>query len=59
MAAVCALGFLSALFAIVVGFFPPDQLPIDNRFEYMALLAGGVVLFSSIPLLLFFIRKRR
>lgn len=55
---ICSLGLLSALFAIVVGFFPPDQIPIDNIPLYIAILLGGVILFSTCPLVIFLFRKK-
>ncbi|HSX12315.1 MAG TPA: amino acid permease, partial [Rhabdochlamydiaceae bacterium] len=55
---VCALGFISALFAIVIGFFPPEQLPIANKTLYVELLFGGVLLFSLGPLLIFLFSRK-
>jgi amino acid transporter len=58
LAVVCSIGFLSALFAIIIGFFPPEQIPIDNLPAYVTTLLGGVILFSTGPLLIFLFRKR-
>lgn len=58
LAVVCSIGFLSALFAIIIGFFPPEQIPIDNLPAYVTTLLGGVILFSTGPLLIFLFRKK-
>lgn len=55
---ICSLGFLSALLAIIVGFFPPDQIPINNIPLYVVTLLGGVILFSTCPLIIFLFRKK-
>ncbi len=44
------VGFLGVAFAFVVGFFPPSQLPIGNPTLYVALVAGGLIIFASMPL---------
>lgn len=54
---VCGLGFFSSLFAILIGFFPPSQIPVSNTPLYIALLFGGVVLFSLGPTLLLLFKK--
>ncbi len=54
---VCATGFISAFFAIIIGFFPPEQIPIKNVSLYVMLLLSGVALFSLGPLLLMLTRK--
>lgn len=54
---VCGLGFFSSLFAIIIGFFPPSQIPINNAPLYVALLFGGVLLFSMGPLILLLFKK--
>lgn len=54
---VCVLGFLSALFAIVIGIFPPEQIPFANKTLYVCLLLGGVILFSLGPTIILFFKK--
>ncbi|MEO1193826.1 MAG: APC family permease [Pseudomonadota bacterium] len=45
-------GFLAVAFAFVVGFFPPDQLPIGSPALYVGLVAGGLLLFVAAALLI-------
>ncbi|MCB1115604.1 MAG: amino acid permease [Chlamydiia bacterium] len=51
------LGILGALFAIVVGFFPPAQLPIGNPLFYIFFLIGGLLILLGAPLLIIHFRK--
>lgn len=52
-----SLGFVSTLFAILIGFFPPSQIPIHNIPVYVGLLLGGVILFSLGPTLILLFKK--
>lgn len=42
-------GLLCCLLAIVIGFVPPTQIPIDNAALFVSFLAGGLVIFTAIP----------
>jgi len=35
-----------------VGFFPPSNLPVGSPGLYVALVAGGLVVFTGLPLLI-------
>ncbi|OGO95202.1 MAG: transporter [Coxiella sp. RIFCSPHIGHO2_12_FULL_42_15] len=52
----CLLGILSCLFALIVGFIPPTSIEIHNVYAYEAILIGGVVIFTILPL---FIKRRK
>ncbi|MDD5568685.1 MAG: amino acid permease [Candidatus Omnitrophica bacterium] len=47
------VGIGGVLFAFIVAFFPPSQLPVGNPTQYVLLVVGGTVVFSAIP---FFIK---
>ncbi|WP_291908028.1 APC family permease [Chitinophaga sp. CB10] len=46
------IGFVATLFSFVVAFFPPTQLPVGSPASYVAMVAGGTVIFVAIPLLI-------
>jgi glutamate:GABA antiporter len=53
----CAVGFLSSLAAVLIGFVPPSQLDFSAA-AYVFFVAGGVVLLGVIvPLLCLWLRK--
>jgi glutamate:GABA antiporter len=43
------LGILCCVSALLIGFAPPSQIPIDNVFIFESFLIGGLVLFVLIP----------
>ncbi|GAB5470729.1 MAG: amino acid permease [Rhodospirillales bacterium] len=45
-------GLLAVVFAFVVGFFPPAQLPVGSPGLYVGLVAGGLLVFIGVALLL-------
>ncbi|WP_144695819.1 APC family permease [Chitinophaga vietnamensis] len=45
------LGFVATLFAFVVAFFPPTQLPVGSPATYVGLVVAGTVIFVGMPLL--------
>lgn len=49
---VAGVGFAGVLFAFIVGFFPPSQLPVGSPTLYVGLVAAGTVLFTGLPLLI-------
>lgn len=49
---VSGTGIICCLAAMVVGFIPPSQIPINNIFFFESFLIGGLVLFVLIPWLL-------
>lgn len=56
---VAGLGILGSLFAILVGFFPPEQLQVGHPLVYVLFIACGVVLFVTIPVLILLARHKR
>ncbi|MEP2029281.1 MAG: APC family permease [Paracoccaceae bacterium] len=52
MLSVAGVGFLAVFFAFVVGFFPPTQLKVGSPATYVALVAGGLIVFVGLPLLI-------
>jgi putative glutamate/gamma-aminobutyrate antiporter len=52
MWAIAGIGFMAVLFAFIVSFFPPSQLPVGSPLEYVGLVLGGTVLFTVLPFLL-------
>lgn len=51
------IGFLAVLFAFIVGFFPPTQLPMGSPTTYVILVASGLILFVSAPLIIHKFKK--
>ena len=50
-------GSLAVAFSLLVSFFPPAQLPVGNPAVYVALVAGGLVVFVAAALLSYHFRK--
>lgn len=48
---VCLLGLFTCLFAIVVGFFPPSQIPVGSLTKYEIIISSGVILGCVAPIL--------
>ncbi|HVI44454.1 MAG TPA: amino acid permease [Chitinophaga sp.] len=46
------MGFVATLFAFVVAFFPPTQLPVGSPGMYVGLVAAGTIIFVGVPLLI-------
>jgi len=51
------VGILGALFAIVVGLFPPTQLSIGSPLFYVLFLTIGTLVFLGVPILMIHFRK--
>ncbi len=49
---IAGIGFLAVLFAFIVSFFPPSQLPVGSPLEYVGLVVGGTILFTALPFLI-------
>jgi amino acid transporter len=49
---VAGTGLLGVGFSLVVGFFPPTNLPVGNPALYVGLVAGGMVVFVGLPLVI-------
>jgi amino acid transporter len=57
MCIIAGLGLVGVTFALVVGFVPPNQLPIANPKIYTALVAAGLVIFGGLPLIIHAMKK--
>lgn len=49
MWSVAGTGFVAVLFALVVSFFPPTQVPVGSPALYTAMVALGLVVFGGAP----------
>jgi len=49
MCFVAGLGLIGVIFALVVGFFPPSNLPIGNPSLYVGTVAAGMIIFVGLP----------
>jgi putative glutamate/gamma-aminobutyrate antiporter len=54
---VSLIGIIGALFAIVVGFFPPSQLTIGSPLFYVSFIVIGIIVFGSAPFIIIFCQK--
>ncbi|MEQ4618874.1 MAG: amino acid permease [Corticimicrobacter sp.] len=54
---IAGIGLLGVIFAFVVSFVPPNQLPIGNPTLYVALVAGGFIIFCGLPLVIHACKK--
>lgn len=57
MCLVGGVGLVGVSFALLVGFFPPSNLPVGNPTLYVGLVAGGMVVFIGLPLLINLFKK--
>jgi amino acid transporter len=57
MCLVAGIGLLGVSFALLVGFFPPSNLPIGSPGLYVGLVAAGMVVFIGLPLLINALKK--
>lgn len=56
---IAGVGFLAVLFAFIVSFFPPAQLPVGSPATYVGLVAGGTVFFLALPIIVSTVMERR
>ncbi len=54
---VSGMGIVSSLFAIVLGFIPPEQLDTGSLIFYELFLALGITLFCSAPFIILLFKK--
>jgi len=54
---VAGLGLLGVIFSLIVGFFPPTNLPVGNPALYVGLVAAGMIIFVGLPLLINALKK--
>ena len=54
-----AVGFLTSLFAFIISFFPPDNIPGGNTGEYETILTIGFVVVLVLPFIIYEFRDKR
>jgi putative glutamate/gamma-aminobutyrate antiporter len=54
---ISVVGFLTALFAFILSFFPPEQIEIGSLLGYELLLLVGFMLIIALPLIIYALRK--
>jgi putative glutamate/gamma-aminobutyrate antiporter len=54
---VAGIGLLGVCFSLVVGFFPPTNLPVGNPLLYVGLVSAGMIVFIGLPLWINKIKK--
>ncbi len=52
------VGILACIFAIIIGFFPPDEIKINNIWLYEGILLSGIVIFCTLPLFLYQVENK-
>jgi len=57
MCIVAGIGLLGVSFALLVGFFPPSNLPVGSPGLYVALVGAGLIIFIGLPLLINSLKK--
>lgn len=55
--AVGGIGFLGVTFALIVGFFPPTNLPVGNPILYVSLVGFGMIFFVGLPFVIQIFKK--
>ncbi len=53
------LGIISSLFAIAIGFLPPDQVHVGGILRYELILSAGIVIGCLVPLLIYGWQKKK
>ena len=54
---VAGIGLLSSLIAIIVGFFPPEQLETGSPLFYELFLSIGIIIFCAAPFIILLFKK--
>lgn len=54
---VCGVGIIGAVFALLIGYVPPAQINVGNRFFYIGFLLGGTLIGFLGPLVIFLFKK--
>ncbi|WP_250645503.1 amino acid permease [Salidesulfovibrio onnuriiensis] len=52
LCALAGIGLIGVCFSLLVAFFPPTNLPVGNPALYVGLVAGGLVVFVGLPLII-------
>lgn len=56
---ICLLGLITCILAVIIGFFPPSQLPVGNVMQYEIIIASGVVIGCAVPFIYGWITKNK
>lgn len=54
---VSGIGILGAIFAIIVGFFPPAQLTVGSPMFYVLFIVVGTIVFIAAPVIINFLKR--
>ena len=57
MCLVAGVGLLGVCFSLLVGFFPPSNLPVGNPVLYVGTVASAMIVFVGLPLLIHAMKK--
>jgi hypothetical protein len=51
------MGIAASIFAIFIGFVPPDQIEVGSKLFYVSFLVIGLLIMCGIPLFFYALRK--
>ncbi len=54
---VAGVGMLACAFTMLIGFLPPEHIPVSNRTVYVVIMVGGLILFSLGPTIILLFQK--
>jgi hypothetical protein len=54
---IAGVGFLGAVLAFALSFFPPGQISVGSTTMWFALLAAGNIFFVVLPFIIYAVRK--
>ncbi len=54
---ICLVGISSVTFAFILAFFPPTSLNVTRPSTYIAVVSGGFIIFSVIPIIIHAMKK--
>lgn len=57
MCVIAGLGLIGVIFSLVVGFFPPSNLPIGNPAFYVIIVTAGMIIFIGLPMIIHAFKK--
>jgi glutamate:GABA antiporter len=57
MCIIAGVGLIGVIFSLVVGFVPPDNLPVGNPKLYIGTVAAGMIIFVGAPLIINTLKK--
>jgi len=57
MCIVAGVGLIGVIFSLIVGFFPPSNLPIGNPKFYVGTVTAGMIIFIGLPVIIHALKK--